>query len=77
MALRESDDALPAFTAALHEDDLFFTAADHSNGPTAPSDDRRAGSCRRGRSLLPLIVTRGPLADLLSRPSTLRLLRQT
>lgn len=33
MALREFDDALPAFTAALHEDDLFFIAADHRNGP--------------------------------------------
>jgi phosphopentomutase len=32
MALREFDDAFSAFTAALHEDDLFFIAAD-SNGP--------------------------------------------
>jgi len=38
-ALREFDDALPAITAALHEDDLLFITADHGNDPTTPSTD--------------------------------------
>ncbi|HVT37493.1 MAG TPA: phosphopentomutase, partial [Gemmatimonadaceae bacterium] len=38
-ALREFDDALPAITAALREDDLFFITADHGNDPTTPSTD--------------------------------------
>jgi phosphopentomutase len=38
-ALREFDDALPALTAALHEDDLLFITADHGNDPTTPSTD--------------------------------------
>jgi phosphopentomutase len=38
-ALREFDAALPALTAALHEDDLFFITADHGNDPTTPSTD--------------------------------------
>ncbi len=38
-ALREFDDALPALTAALREDDLFFITADHGNDPTTPSTD--------------------------------------
>jgi phosphopentomutase len=39
MALREFDDALPAISAALHEDDLLFITADHGNDPTTPSTD--------------------------------------
>ncbi|MFI5233355.1 MAG: phosphopentomutase [Gemmatimonadales bacterium] len=38
-ALREFDDALPALSSALHEDDLLFITADHGNDPTAPSTD--------------------------------------
>ncbi len=38
-ALREFDDALPAVTAALREDDLLFITADHGNDPTTPSTD--------------------------------------
>ncbi|MFI5310072.1 MAG: phosphopentomutase [Gemmatimonadales bacterium] len=38
-ALREFDDALPAITAALREDDLLFITADHGNDPTTPSTD--------------------------------------
>jgi phosphopentomutase len=38
-ALREFDNALPAITAALHEDDLLFITADHGNDPTTPSTD--------------------------------------
>ena len=38
-ALREFDDALPAMTAALREDDLLFITADHGNDPTTPSTD--------------------------------------
>ncbi len=38
-ALREFDDALPAITSALHEDDLLFITADHGNDPTTPSTD--------------------------------------
>ncbi|MFI5244562.1 MAG: phosphopentomutase [Gemmatimonadales bacterium] len=38
-ALREFDDALPAITAALKEDDLLFITADHGNDPTTPSTD--------------------------------------
>ena len=38
-ALREFDDALPAFSSALHEDDLLFITADHGNDPTTPSTD--------------------------------------
>jgi phosphopentomutase len=38
-ALQEFDDALPAITAALHEDDLLFITADHGNDPTTPSTD--------------------------------------
>ena len=38
-ALREFDDALPAITAALREDDLLFITADHGNDPTTPSSD--------------------------------------
>ena len=38
-ALREFDEALPAITAALREDDLLFITADHGNDPTTPSTD--------------------------------------
>jgi phosphopentomutase len=38
-ALQEFDNALPAITAALHEDDLLFITADHGNDPTTPSTD--------------------------------------
>ena len=38
-ALREFDDALPALTAALREDDLLFITADHGNDPTTSSTD--------------------------------------
>jgi phosphopentomutase len=38
-ALQEFDDALPAITAALHEDDLLFITADHGNDPTTLSTD--------------------------------------
>jgi phosphopentomutase len=38
-ALQEFDDALPAFSSALHEDDLLFITADHGNDPTTPSTD--------------------------------------
>ena len=38
-ALREFDDALPALSSALHEDDLLFITADHGNDPTTPSTD--------------------------------------
>ena len=38
-ALREFDDALPALSAALREDDLLFITADHGNDPTTPSTD--------------------------------------
>ena len=48
-ALREFDDALPAITAALHEDDLLFITADHGNDPTTPSTDH-------ARENVPLLV---------------------
>jgi phosphopentomutase len=38
-ALQQFDNALPAITAALHEDDLLFITADHGNDPTTPSTD--------------------------------------
>jgi phosphopentomutase len=38
-ALREFDDALPAISAALREDDLLFITADHGNDPTTASSD--------------------------------------
>lgn len=38
-ALQHFDNALPAITAALHEDDLLFITADHGNDPTTPSTD--------------------------------------
>ncbi len=38
-ALQEFDNALPAITSALHEDDLLFITADHGNDPTTPSTD--------------------------------------
>jgi phosphopentomutase len=38
-ALRDFDNALPALTAALREDDLLFITADHGNDPTTPSTD--------------------------------------
>jgi phosphopentomutase len=38
-ALRDFDNALPALTAALKEDDLLFITADHGNDPTTPSTD--------------------------------------
>ncbi len=38
-ALQEFDNAIPAITAALHEDDLLFITADHGNDPTTPSTD--------------------------------------
>jgi phosphopentomutase len=37
--LRAFDDALPALTSALREDDLLFLTADHGNDPTTPSTD--------------------------------------
>jgi phosphopentomutase len=51
-ALREFDDALPAMTAALREDDLLFITADHGNDPTTPSTDH-------ARENVP-VVTLGP-----------------
>lgn len=48
-ALREFDAALPAFSAALHEDDLLFITADHGNDPTTPSTDH-------ARENVPLLV---------------------
>jgi phosphopentomutase len=38
-ALREFDNALPAISAALREDDLLFITADHGNDPTTASSD--------------------------------------
>jgi phosphopentomutase len=38
-ALQDFDNALPALTAALREDDLLFITADHGNDPTTPSTD--------------------------------------
>lgn len=48
-ALREFDAALPAFSAALREDDLLFITADHGNDPTTPSTDH-------ARDNVPLLV---------------------
>jgi phosphopentomutase len=48
-ALREFDEALPALTAALREDDLLFITADHGNDPTTPSTDH-------ARENVPVIV---------------------
>jgi phosphopentomutase len=48
-ALREFDDALPAFQDALREDDLLFITADHGNDPTTPSSDH-------ARECVPLIA---------------------
>jgi phosphopentomutase len=38
-ALRELDDWLPAFRAALRPGDLAFITADHGNDPTSPGTD--------------------------------------
>ncbi len=38
-ALRAFDEAVPALTAALREDDLLFITADHGNDPTTASTD--------------------------------------
>jgi phosphopentomutase len=51
-ALQQFDNALPAITAALHEDDLLFITADHGNDPTTPSTDH-------ARENVPLLVV-GP-----------------
>jgi phosphopentomutase len=48
-ALRELDNALPALTDALREDDLLFITADHGNDPTTPSTDH-------ARECVPLLV---------------------
>jgi phosphopentomutase len=36
-ALRQLDDAVPAISSALPEDDLLFIAADHASDPTTQS----------------------------------------
>jgi phosphopentomutase len=38
-ALRQLDEAIPAFLSLLREDDLLFLTADHGNDPTTPSTD--------------------------------------
>ena len=48
-ALREFDDALPAISAALHEDDLLFITADHGNDPTTPTTDHARENVPRAR----------------------------
>ena len=53
-ALSEFDDALPALSAALREDDLLFITADHGNDPTTGSSDH-------ARECVPLLVL-GPQA---------------